>query len=77
LPLLFGVAHLIDGVVDDLDSVELVEGVGQTPGDAFEEAGLMSVQTSSIASGSPRGEIVGERGDGVGIAASVANSTRG
>jgi hypothetical protein len=44
----------VDGVVDDLDSAELVEGVGQTPGHVFEEAGLMSVQTSSIASGSPR-----------------------
>jgi hypothetical protein len=40
LALLFAAAHLIDGGVDDLDGMELVEsdgGVGQVLGDAFDE----------------------------------------
>ena len=56
LPFLFGAAHLIDGVVDDLDGMELVKGdggVGQVLGDALNEGWIMSMQTSSIASGSP------------------------
>ena len=42
------------------------------------KAGLMSMQTSLIASGLPpmHGDIVGEGGYGVGVLASVANTTR-
>ena len=49
-------SHLIDGIVDDLDGMELVEGdvgMGQALGDPLMNAGPMSMQTSATTSGSP------------------------
>src|SRR3984893_13250458 len=54
LPL--GAPHLINGIVDDLDGMELVEGddaLGRLPAVPLMNAGLMSMQTSATASGSP------------------------
>ena len=57
LALLFGAAHLIDRLVDDLDVTELVDGdrgFGRLSATPLMKAELMSMQTSPIASGAPR-----------------------
>jgi hypothetical protein len=72
--LLFGAAHLVDGVVDDLDGVELVEGDGgdgQALGDAFDEgrAHVDADFLDRLLVAAMRGEIIGKCSDGPGILA--------
>ena len=70
----FGPPHLIDGVVDDLDGMELVEGdsgVGQAVGDALDEGGAHVDAHLSKALGiaAMRGEIVDKDRDRLGVLA--------
>jgi hypothetical protein len=66
LRLLFGSAHLLDRLGEDLDGMELVEGdggLGRVVGDALDE----------LATGR---EVLGERCDVLASRTSAANSTR-
>ncbi len=73
--------HLIDGIVDDLDGVELVEGdgsVGQAVGGALDEgrAHVDADLGDGIGIAAVRRQVIGKRRDGRGVLASVAKMTR-
>jgi hypothetical protein len=73
LSLLLGPPHLIDGVVDDLDGMELVEGDGgtwQVLGGTLDEgrAHVDADLADRLGVTAMCGEVVGERGDGASLA---------
>jgi hypothetical protein len=77
----FGPPHLIDGVIDDLDGMELVEGYsggGQVAGDALDEGGAHVDAHLSRALGSPQCTVRSSTKIAIISASlpSVANTTR-
>src|SRR5271165_5633946 len=74
LPLLFGTAHLVDRVVDDLDGMELVESdfcIGQAFAHTFDEgrAHVDADFADRLGVTAMGGKVIGEGGDGGGVLA--------